>query len=112
MVEKLVFLFLCCVTYRFIDGQLIRQVLTQAHVLHIRAREGLVAAGARVKLLGVVLDQKVLRPVPWTSPSTTFHLKKEKNGNIRHRHRWNLMRFRDGDITSGKISLADVFKKL
>lgn len=59
--------------YRFIDGWVCGQVLTQAYFLDIRARHGRIAAGTWVEVLGAV-DQNVLRPAVWTSPSTALHL--------------------------------------
>lgn len=60
-------------TARLIDGRACRQVLTQADMLDVRARQGLIATGTWVEVLGAVLDQNVLRPVARTSPSTALH---------------------------------------
>lgn len=60
--------------YRFIDGWIWGQVLTEADQLDIRSRQGLVATGTRVEPLTAVPDHNVLSPVSWTSPSTALHL--------------------------------------
>lgn len=49
-------------------------MLTQADQLDVRAGQRLVAAGARVQVLGAVLDHDVIRPVPRTGPPTALHL--------------------------------------
>lgn len=60
--------------YRFINRNVCGQVITQALDPDVSARQGLVATGAWVEVLRAVLDQKVLRPVAWTGPSTALHL--------------------------------------
>lgn len=60
--------------YRFVDRWVCGQVLTQADQLDVRAGQRLVAAGARVQVLGAVLDHDVIRPVPRTGPPTALHL--------------------------------------
>lgn len=60
--------------YRFIDGRFCGQVLTQADKLDVRARQGLIATGTRVEVLGAVLDHDVIGPVARASPPTALHL--------------------------------------
>lgn len=49
--------------YRFKDGQICGQVVTQAHCPDVSARQGLIATGTWVEVLGAVPDQNVLCPV-------------------------------------------------
>lgn len=51
-----------------------RHVRAEASFFQVRSRKGFVATGASKELLGAVLDQKVLRPVARTGPSTAVHL--------------------------------------
>lgn len=64
--------------YRFKDGQIRGQVLAQAHVSALRAGQRRVAAGARVEVLGAVLDHQVVRPVAGMCPPAALHLVEER----------------------------------
>ena len=62
------------VVYRFEDGQLGREAVTQAALRHRCARPSFVAAGTRVHETSAVLDHQVLRPVTRATPTTALHL--------------------------------------
>lgn len=68
--------------YRSVDRPFRGQTRTQACFCHIRASEGVISAGTWIQILRTVLVfyQHVLRPVRWSSPTTTLHLwEKEKS---------------------------------
>lgn len=48
-------------------------MFTQAYFTDVGARQGHIATRTRVQDLRAVLDQNVVRPVTWTSPSTALH---------------------------------------